>query len=745
MRLCAPLSVSCCLVLPSVLSAPAVGGQACVRTALVLACLAAALPAHAAEGAESVAATLGTVEITAPAPATSEGHDRYLSTAPSATATGLALRPQATPQPVQVLTRSLLNDQDAQSVRDLAALSAGLTASRGQLYARGFALSHWMVDGMSVSSDKNFDLSQSLAMYDRVEVVQGASGLMSGMGNPSAALNLVRKLPTAQPRVELQLRAGSWNQREAMVDASGPLNTAGTLRARAVVDANNHHSYMNTMASRKRSYYGVVEADIAAQTTLRLGASQQRNIHRDSLSEIPTAPDGSDLHLPRSTYLGYDWEYWRQHTNTAFAQLEHEWDNGWHLRADFLRLNSELEYLGTYLNGGTPTAMRQSLGQYNSSQEERSYAVSLRGPWRFAGRTHQLAMGLSHRRGETSGQGWTLPNWITGLNVYAPMANVTRPNLGLLSAYAYRYRQVLDPTQTGAWLATQLQLHEWLQLTLGGRWDSYRHTGLVADNFRMPLQRTDQDRLRHFSRYAGLVWELDAQHSAYLQTSDIFQPRSERDMSGQVLPATTGRTYGAGLQGRYLDQRLQAGIHLFQATQRHALEQEYQQLPCPSYPGAPCYRTIDQVRSRGVTLQLQGQITPAWQLSASTTWVSSRYTQDPLKQGQRYEPQLPRSQWQLSTVYRLPDSAWRVGGSLYRQSATSNAGMDSLTGYRYRIRQPAYTLVGLMAARQLSPQLQLQLNVHNLLDQRYYRSIEAPMFTAYGPPRSWQATLRYQY
>lgn len=686
---------------------------------------------------------LGTVEISAPASAVTEDAERYLHTAPSATATGLALRPQNTPQPVQVLGRHQLNDQDAQSVRDLAALSAGLSASRGQLYARGFALSQWMLDGMSVSADKNFDLSQSLAFYDRVEVVQGASGLMHGMGNPSAALNLVRKLPTAQPRVELQLRAGSWARREAMVDASGPLNAAGSVRARGVVEADNQHSYMGPMASRKRSYYGVVEADIAAQTTLRLGASQQRNIYRDSLSEIPTAPDGSDLHLPRSTYLGYDWEYWRQHTHTAFAQLEHEWSSGWRLRADWLHLQSELAYLGSYLNGGTPTAMLQGLGQYDSRQEQSSYAVSLRGPWSFAGRTHQLALGLSHRRGETSGQGWTDPYW-NQVNVYAPVHRPA-PDLGQLPAYTYHYRQELDPTQTGAWLAAQLQLHERLQLTLGGRWDRYRHTGLVADNLRIPLLRTNQDRLQHFSRYAGLVWEVDAQHSAYVQTSDIFQPRTERDPSGQVLPHTTGRTYGAGLQGRYLDQRLHAGIHLFQATQHQALEQEYLQIACPGYPGMPCYRTIDQVRSHGVTLQLQGQITPAWQLSASATWVHSRYSQDALKPGQRYESQLPRQQWQLSTVYRLPDSHWRVGGSLYRQSATENAGLDPLVGYRYQIHQPAYTLVGLMAAHQITPQLQLQLNVHNLFDQRYYRSIEAPMFTAYGPPRSWLLTLRYRY
>ena len=125
--------------------------------------------------------------------------------------------------------------------------------------------------------------------------------------------------------------------------------------------------------------------------------------------------------------------------------------------------------------------------------------------------------------------------------------------------------------------------------------------------------------------------------------------------------------------------------------------------------------------------------------------MRSRYAQDPAKQGQRFETQLPRHQWQLATVYRVPDSAWRIGGSLYRQSQIASTGLDSLSGYRYTIRQPAYTLVGLMAARQITPQWLLQLNVRNLLDRRYYQRIDAPMFTSYGAPRSWNLSLRYQY
>lgn len=605
-----------------------------------------------------------------------------------------------------------------------------------------------MVDGMSISFDSNFDLGQNLAMFDRVEVVQGASGLMNGTGNPSAAINLVRKLPTAQPHATVLLETGSWNERKAMVDLAGPLNTAGTLRARVVVDAHNLHGFRDVVSSRKRTYYGVIEADVGSQTTLRLGASQQHNHLRDSLSLLPTAPDGSDLHLPRSTYLGYDWEYWRQHTTTAFAQLEHEWTNGWRLRADTLQVHADLDYLGTYLAGTDflPGVLLQSLAQYGSQQRETSYALSLRGPWTWAGRQHQLAMGLSHRQGDLTGSGWTIPYAMGFLALDGTHDASRRPAadlLELLKPYTYRYSPSLRPTQTGLWLATQWALHDRLELTLGGRWDRYRHTAEIKDSL---LYRTDARKLQHFSPYLGLVWKLNPQHSAYVQTSRIFQPRTERDVDNQVLPATEGRTYGAGLQGQYLDQRLQAGVHLFQVSQRHAPEPIYdQRSDCLSYPGITCYRTSEQVRSHGLTLQVQGHITPSWQLSASYTQVRSRYAQDPAKQGQRFETQLPRHQWQLATVYRVPDSAWRIGGSLYRQSQIASTGLDSLSGYRYTIRQPAYTLVGLMAARQITPQWLLQLNVRNLLDRRYYQRIDAPMFTSYGAPRSWNLSLRYQY
>ena len=139
----------------------------------------------------AAACTLPEVRVQAGALAQTEDRAAYMGTAASSTATGLALKAQQTPQPVQTLSRSLLNDQAVQTVQDVALLSAGLTVSRGQLYALGFLLGHWMLDGVGVSFDHHFDVGQNLALYDRVEVVQGATGLMQGLGNPSASMNLV--------------------------------------------------------------------------------------------------------------------------------------------------------------------------------------------------------------------------------------------------------------------------------------------------------------------------------------------------------------------------------------------------------------------------------------------------------------------------------------------------------------------------------------------------------------------------
>lgn len=183
--------------------------------------------------------------------ATTEGTGSY-TTGSTNTATKLALSLQETPQSVTVITRKRMDDQNIQSLDDIARTATGITLTkigtdRSTYYSRGFEISDLQYDGIPTNISENYSMdvmsTSNMAIYDRVEVVRGANGLMQGTGNPSAAINLVRKRPTQDFRLGAELGAGSWDNYRGQVDVSGPLTPTGNVRGRAVAYYNNANSY----------------------------------------------------------------------------------------------------------------------------------------------------------------------------------------------------------------------------------------------------------------------------------------------------------------------------------------------------------------------------------------------------------------------------------------------------------------------------------------------------------------------
>ncbi|MFP3334430.1 TonB-dependent siderophore receptor, partial [Pseudomonas sp. SIMBA_064] len=96
----------------------------------------------------------------------------------------------------------------------------------------------------------------NLAMYDRVEIVRGATGLAQGAGNPGGAINLVRKRPTHRFQATLTGSAGSWDDYTGTLDVGGPLNESGTLRARTVVSRQDAKSFRDAVERDHELFYG---------------------------------------------------------------------------------------------------------------------------------------------------------------------------------------------------------------------------------------------------------------------------------------------------------------------------------------------------------------------------------------------------------------------------------------------------------------------------------------------------------
>ena len=130
---------------------------------------------------------LSTIVVTANKTAVTEGSESYTASSAS-TATKLNLSLRDTPQAVKVYTREYLDDRNIDSLQELMSTVTGVTASRtderNRYYARGFEVDYTLIDGLPSMlnlSEGDMDLS----IFDRVEVVKGANGLMTGAGNPA--------------------------------------------------------------------------------------------------------------------------------------------------------------------------------------------------------------------------------------------------------------------------------------------------------------------------------------------------------------------------------------------------------------------------------------------------------------------------------------------------------------------------------------------------------------------------------
>lgn len=195
--------------------------------ALPAALLSLASTAHAAETANSKTATgedgalqLGATNISAQAlGATTEGTHSY-TTGATSSATGLSLSPRETPQSVTVVTRQQMDDQGVQSVSDALRNTPGVStqkydSDRTEFSARGFAITNFQYDGVNQPYDgvygENPNNGDDTASLDRIEVIKGATGLMTGSGDPAATVNLIRKKPTREFKASVSGTVGSWD------------------------------------------------------------------------------------------------------------------------------------------------------------------------------------------------------------------------------------------------------------------------------------------------------------------------------------------------------------------------------------------------------------------------------------------------------------------------------------------------------------------------------------------------------
>ncbi|KAG1446412.1 hypothetical protein G6F57_017334 [Rhizopus arrhizus] len=236
----------------------------------------------------------------------------------------LPLTVREIPQSVTVIGQEQMHEQNLQSLDDVMQHATGITVQPYQLlttayYARGFKVDSFEQDGVPVLMGNMAASPQDMAVYERVEILRGANGLMHGAGNPAATVNLVRKRPQREFSFNGSVSAGSWDRYRAEADLGGPLNDSGSVRGR-IVSAVEDRGYFYDVADQQSALlYAIGEVDLGPQTVLSAGVQTQRIRSTTNMAGVPRYKDGGDIGLSRSTYLDAAWDRFNWDTTRVSA------------------------------------------------------------------------------------------------------------------------------------------------------------------------------------------------------------------------------------------------------------------------------------------------------------------------------------------------------------------------------------------------------------------------------------------
>lgn len=693
---------------------------------------------------------------------TTEGTGSYSSRVTStASKTDLAFR--EVPQSVSVVTRQQIDDQHLTDVSDALAHTAGITVQRANynsfnFYSRGFQITSMQIDGGAplALGAYTYDGSQDLAFYDRVEVMRGASGLLGGMGDPGGIVNLVRKRPLPEAQVTFEASAGSWDNYRSMIDATGPLGFDGRLRGRAVAVYGDSDSFLDDRHAESPKVYGILETDLTRDTLLTLGGSYAKTRERGNGDGVPRYADGRDLGLSRSTSLTQPWASATTETKQIFAQLEQRFSDRWKLKLNYTHERTEKTSTTAFSYGAINpldgSGATWGGGRYDMSNEQNLFDANLSGGFDLFGQSHEILLGADWQRTEgVWNTGKPVDNWMVPVNVFD--RNAWNPDMDVPLTTRY------DPwgqEQKGVYGVLRFNPTSRLHLIAGARVSQYKFFQTVsnrkdAGSSWTVSSRTEYEEPTKTTPYGGIIYDLDDSWSAYVSYSTIHKPQGllkSGPAPGTSLPAIRGKSYEAGLKGELLDGRLNATFSLFnvERTGTGVLDRRYPE-SYDVWAGSCCYQAQGKVTSRGVDMEIGGEVTPGWEIALGYTYNN---TKD--KNAEKiYSSITPRHLFKLSTAYTLPDalSRWRVGGNVVMQSSTFVSGSvyaPNGTASPYKFTQPGYAVVGLMAQYRFDPSWTVTLNANNVFDKVFYERVGgADGGNWYGAPRNWMLTLRGVY
>ncbi len=507
-----------------------------------------------------------------------------------------------TPQSVQVLTETLIEDQAAHQVTDLYRSISGVSQDNvSTVTFRGFHQDEQLYDGMRGNPYKEFFTVPQLVNVEEVQAIKGPAGALYGAGEPGGVINYVSKKPTYEPETFIKLGAGNKDYHSAQLSSSGPVNEDASQRYRISLYQDESGSYRNNVDQDNQNIDLGYAWDISDDSTLTVQYTNiDQTLHGARLRGIPTDDDGNFL-ADDSWNANEPGDYQALDAETFQAKLEQylTQDASWDLGLRYFKGEEAQKYhesrgLTDTDNDGVDDAIRR---QYRD-QLRTNEGVTLSSNLVFDLDDHTILVGTDYTR-NTYDYLYYRSNNPDTLSLANPVYDADT------SAYSMSLVQNNSTVsqQIGLLLQDQWAATEKLDLVAGVRLNYFDQDFVDNTNSSNNADYSDQG----VDTRVGATYQLNQHIKPYTSFSTGYQPQSASDQqasSGGPFDAEESQQMEAGVRTYWLDNRLNVNFAVYHIIRENILQED------PN--DSDLLIALGKVRSQGAEIDVLADITNRW-------------------------------------------------------------------------------------------------------------------------------------
>jgi len=582
-------------------------------TAILLVGMSSVAVAADAAGTAPNATVLATVNVNAQLEGNTDG------ALASQTRVGKTLQdPHDVPQAITTVTRKIMDEQHASTLREALRNVSGLTFNAAE---GGRSGDNMMLRGFYTFGDIYLDGIRDTAQYNRelfnleqVDVLRGAAAMLFGRGQAGGVINQVSKTPILLDRNKLTLAAGSQGHQEIKADLNKRLDATSAVRVNLMKrDEGSWRSNPATGAEPETHRDGIaVSGGIGLGTDNELVLSHLSTRTRD----LPDYGVGFQNQRPRKdqpakTFWGIDANFDDGETRITTATHQYRFSPKTLLRSQVRKSNYERAYWAAAplsSAGSVPLATGTSAKTRQFVTDNVVVQSDLSTSFETLGMTHEVVGGVEYLYEDS--QRWSLCN--QGATACATSATpfYVKGRVNPQTLNTYRGETVSYYGQD-----TIEFVPDW-KLLFGARRDMLRSVYAAPNDASAAINNSPRLAFNENSYRTGVSYQPSESAHYYVSFSDSFSPTADLyQLSGGANPPERSQVTEAGAKWLFFGGDLALRSAFYRADKSWERNTDLESTSAI---------LTRKRRTDGIELEAAGRITPKWEVFAGAALMDAR-------------------------------------------------------------------------------------------------------------------------